>query len=470
MRGIIGVGGHVPHRRLDRSEVAAFFGKGGGRGQRAVASYDEDTTTMGAAAARRALASAPGVSPASLWFSTSTPAYLEKTNATTIHASLRLGPSVDALDFGGALRSGAGALRTALTAGGPTLVVAADQRDGLATSSDEVAGGDGAAAILVGDAADGPVIAEYLGCGIATDEFLERWRVPGAARSRSWEERFGEVTYGPLMTDAWEAALAATGLGVDDIDRLAVAGTHARAVSRNARRLGVADDRRIDDLSGTVGNLGTAHPLAVLTAALETASPGETIALMTLADGVEVMVLRTTDAIADFAPARSIAEQIATGGSISYAQFLSWRGLVAVEPPNRPLPNRPSAAASHRRDDWKFGFVGSRDRSTGMIHLPPARVSEKGGAVDDMEPVPMAETPGTVVSFTIDKLVYSPSPPVVFAVVDFDGGGRAPLELADCGPDEVEIGLRVEPTFRRLFTADEIHNYFWKVQPVRSSE
>ncbi|MCH1435051.1 MAG: OB-fold domain-containing protein, partial [Acidimicrobiales bacterium] len=72
--------------------------------------------------------------------------------------------------------------------------------------------------------------------------------------------------------------------------------------------------------------------------------------------------------------------------------------------------------------------------------------------------------------FTIDKLVYSPSPPVVFAVVDFDGGGRAPLELADCGPDEVEIGLRVEPTFRRLFTADEIHNYFWKVQPVRSSE
>jgi hypothetical protein len=25
----------------------------------------------------------------------------------------------------------------------------------------------------------------------------------------------------------------------------------------------------------------------------------------------------------------------------------------------------------------------------------------------------------------------------------------------------------VLPTFRRLFTADEIHNYFWKVAPVR---
>ena len=76
-----------------------------------------------------------------------------------------------------------------------------------------------------------------------------------------------------------------------------------------------------------------------------------------------------------------------------------------------------------------------------------------------MEPVPMADTVGTVVSFTIDKLVYSPSPPVVFAVVDFDGGGRAPLELADCGPTRSR-SARVLPTFRRLFTADEIHNYF----------
>jgi hypothetical protein len=31
----------------------------------------------------------------------------------------------------------------------------------------------------------------------------------------------------------------------------------------------------------------------------------------------------------------------------------------------------------------------------------------------------------------------------------------------------VVIGLRVEMTFRRLFTADGIHNYFWKARPVR---
>ena len=92
----------------------------------------------------------------------------------------------------------------------------------------------------------------------------------------------------------------------------------------------------------------------------------------------------------------------------------------------------------------------------------------EGGAIDDMEPIPMADATGTVTTFTIDRLAYSPSPPIVFAVVDFDEGGRLPLELTDCDADEVEIGTRVEMTFRRLFTADGIHNYFWKGRPIRA--
>ena len=34
--------------------------------------------------------------------------------------------------------------------------------------------------------------------------------------------------------------------------------------------------------------------------------------------------------------------------------------------------------------------------------------------------------------------------------------------------DQVAIGGRVEMTFRRLFTADGIANYFWKARPVRT--
>jgi uncharacterized OB-fold protein len=126
-----------------------------------------------------------------------------------------------------------------------------------------------------------------------------------------------------------------------------------------------------------------------------------------------------------------------------------------------------SSTAAYRNEEWKFGFVGSKDRSSGAVHLPPSRVSMDGGAVDDMEPVAMADAAGTVVTSTIDRLAYSPSPPIVFAVVDFDGGGRYPVELTDVDPDEIRAGSRVEMTFRRLFSADGIHDYFWKARPVR---
>ncbi len=474
MRGIVSVGGYIPYHRLDRREITALFAKGGGRGTRAVASYDEDTTTMGVAAARNALASwhgrgsqaAGGSCCDDLWFVTSSPAYLEKTNATAIHAALRFAPQVGALDFGGAVRSGIGSLRTALVGTGTTLVVAADTRDGMATSLDEATVGDAAAAVVVGDQ---DVIAEYLGHGVATDEILDRWCLPGARRSRTWEQRHGEVSYARLLRSAWQSALDATGLKADDIDRLAVTGVNIRAIRRNTRLFGPASGKRIDDFADTIGNTATAHPALLLTSAIESAGPGEIIALVAAADGVEVVMLRTTEAIGAYRAEAPLAEQIKTGAPIDYGTFLSWRDMVTVEPPNRPPPNRPSASAGYRRRHWKFGFVGSRDRSSAMVHLPPARVSEKGGAVDDMEPVPMAGTTGAIVSFTVDRLVYSPSPPVVFAIVDFDGGGRSPLELTDVLPCDVAVGGRVEPTFRRLFTADGIHNYFWKVRPVLGS-
>src|SRR6185436_14381046 len=154
------------YRRLQRSEIARTFGSGGGKGTRSVASYDEDTTTMGVEAARACLAAAPaGTRVDQVWFATADPAYLDKTNATAIHAALRLDSDAAALDLGGAARSAVGALRLALEGTGTTLVVTSDTRTGLPTSPDESAGGDAAAALLVGDG--DTVVAEHLGSGIA---------------------------------------------------------------------------------------------------------------------------------------------------------------------------------------------------------------------------------------------------------------------------------------------------------------
>lgn len=470
MRGIITAAGYIPHHRLDRSEIREFFGSGGADGTRSVASYDEDTTTLAVEAGRIALRDArASAAPRSLWFSTSAPTYLDKTNATIVHAALRLDPDAGAFDLGGAVRSGVGALRNALLGGEPsTLVTAADIRSGNPTSTDEATGGDAGVAILVGDDSAGPVIAELIGHASATREFLDTWRAPGEAETHHWEERFAQTSYEPLAARAWRDAVKNAGLDSETVDTLIVAGGHGRAVKSVAKKLSASASTIAGDLAATVGFTGTAEAALRVTAALETAEAGQTIALVNLADGVDVLVLRTTDAIATWQPSHRVIDQAEVRpGNVTYAKFLTWRGAMTVQPPNRPLPARMSASAAGRSVDWKYGFVGSKDRESGAIHLPPARVSYKGGNVDDSDPLPMADAIGTVATFTVDRLAYSPSPPVIFAVIDFEGGGRLPVELTDTTPDDITIGAKVEMTFRRLNTADGIANYFWKARPVR---
>jgi hydroxymethylglutaryl-CoA synthase len=72
------------------------------------------------------------------------------------------------------------------------------------------------------------------------------------------------------------------------------------------------------------------------------------------------------------------------------------------------------------------------------------------------------------VTITADSLTYSPSPPLYYGMIDFDGGGRMIIEFADV-VDEVEVGNEVQMVFR-IKAVDEVRGftkYFWKAAPVR---
>ncbi|MCZ7527952.1 MAG: OB-fold domain-containing protein [Acidimicrobiia bacterium] len=469
MGGIVAYGAYVPYHRLERSAIGATLGSGGGQGTRAVASYDEDTTSMGVEAARIALADlSGGAGVERLYFATASPAYLDKTNAAAIHAALGLSPEAAAFDMGGAVRSGVGAFWAGAEARVPTVVVLSDIRVGLPGGSDERDGGDGAAAFLFDGDGDVPVLAEVVGEAVRSAEFIDRWRLPGDAVSRVWEERFGETVYLPLARGAFADALERAGLGPKDVDHLVVTGVHPRAVRSAAALTGVPAEAVVDDLTSVIGNTGTAHPGLVLADVLDRAGAGELIALLVLADGASVVLLRTTEALVSRRAARSVADQIAAGRpGLSYATFLSWRGFLPRQPPRRPDPRGPSAPAAYRSLHWKLAFTGSRCRTCAMVYLPPRRACASCGTIDEMDPAPLADVTGTVATFTIDELAYTPSPPLVGAVVDFDGGGRLRCQLTDVDPDELRVGDRVEMTFRRIVTAEGIHNYFWKARPRR---
>jgi 3-hydroxy-3-methylglutaryl CoA synthase/uncharacterized OB-fold protein len=475
--GIIGWGSYVPYWRLRGAAIAGVLGSGGGKGSRAVASYDEDTTTLGVEAGRRALAGLGGAAaPRDLFFSTPAPGYLDKTSATTIHAALGLDRGGAAYDFVGSSRSAIGTLVQALggSTGRASLTILSDLRTGLAGGAEERDAGDGAVALVCGDETAGVApVAELVGRGSSSDEFLDRWRVPGEPDSHVWEERFGEERYVPLAREAFADALKDAGITESDIDHAIVSGLHARAVKAVAGALGVATEAMAPDLSATVGNLGAAQAGLALADVLERARPGQVIVVLSLADGADALVLRTTEGLpvaqAAYAQAGvpTVAQQVgADGGELSYAAFLTWRGQLHREPPRRPDPERPGAPTVYRSESWKYAFAASTCTVCGFRHMPPTRVCLSCQAVDQMQAERLADTPGTVATFTIDHLAHSLSPPVIGVIVDFDGGGRYRCELTDADAARVAIGDRVEMTFRRVYTAQGVHNYFWKARPL----
>jgi hydroxymethylglutaryl-CoA synthase len=470
MHGLLAYGTYVPHYRLDRTTISQALGVSAGKGTRAVASFDEDSTSMGVEAARVALRGASGIAPAGLYFATAAPGYLDKTNATALHAALGLPASAAAYDMIGSVRSGAGALRAALDARRPTLAVLADVRTGLPGGGDEREGGDAAAAFLCGDDVAGTVIAEPIAFASASAEFLDRWRVPGESASRQWEERFGEYVYLPLASAAVAEAFKQAGVTGAGLHHVVVAGPHGRAAKGAARAVGAKPEALADDLTGIIGNTGTAHAGLLLADALDRATADQLIAVISLADGADVTIWRTTGALASRRPARSVATSVTGGTPVSYATFLTWRGQITREPPRRPDPEPPAAPPSFRGEDWKFGFTGSRCQACGTRHVPPQRVCVKCQAIDRMTPERLADVPATIATFTIDRLAYSLSPPVVAAVIDFEGGGRFQCEMTDVDPKAVKIGDRVEMTFRKLYTANGVHNYFWKAKPAAERE
>ena len=453
MRGVLGYHAHVPRYRLDRSTVAAA-----GRGTRAVASWDQDALTLGVEAARAALASAPPASVRALYYATTSPTYADKSDAAVVHAALGLPEDAFAADLGGSTRSAIAALRGGFDARGTALVVAADLRGGLPGSADEREGGDAAAAFIVGEGDESSVVAEMLSVASRTQEVLERWRAPGETASRVWEERFGERVLVPLGRAALSEALERAEVAETAVDHLVVTGPHARAVRRVA---GAATPRAaVPDRLDDIGNTGAAHPGLLLAAALDRAAAGDTIALVHLGAGADALVFRVAGGVERHRQEGAHQPDAATR-EVRYLDFLGWRGLIPMEPPRRPDPEPPAGPPSFRRGSWKFGFTASRCAACGQRHMPPQLVCMRchGRSMVDER---MADTPGTIATYTVDHLAFSPSPPIYATVVDFDGGGRFRCEVADADPDAVRIGARVRMSFRRMHVARGVANYFWK--------
>jgi len=476
MAGITSYGAYIPYYRLPRSVINAAWGRGGGRGEKAIAGIDEDSVTIAVAAGIDCLKGVDPKSVDALFLATTTAPYKERLNSTIVATALDFRRDARNTDFANCLRAGANALMSAMDAINSgslnsILVTIADTRLGGAAGEDEQALGDGGAAFLIGN---NGVAVEIEGSYTLADDLVDYWRGHEDNFVRSWEDRFGrDAGYTQIPREVVKGVMQKCNLEPKDIAKACIYGANARAQGGLSRALGFTPEQVQDPLLDTVGNTGAALPFMMLVAALENAKAGDRILVVTWGNGCDAIVFKVTEANEKIGARRGIKGHLEIKRALdNYGKYLRWRDLVSLSPLSRPAGSGVSMAAEWRERRTGFPLYGVKCNKCGTVQLflsstTRAHVCLECQAKDDFELYKFSDKTGTVVSFSHDYLGGGIDPPATRTVVDFKGGGRGLFDMVDRDPEECKVGMEVEMTFRKVRYAAGVHNYFWKCKPVR---
>ena len=467
MPGISAYGAYVPRYRLG-AETDGWDSAG----QRSVANFDEDSVSMAVAAAIDCLNGRDQEEIDSLLFATTTPPYAEKQCASIIATALDLRRDIFTADITDVLRAGTTALKSALdsVAAGSAknvLVVASDNRQGAPKGEAERNSGDGAVAFIISEDA---VIAEQAGSYTITENMMDTWRSAGDQFVRSWEDRFAiEEGLERIMGEAVSGFMEKEGVSVKDVAKLALYSPDARRHGQLARHLGFQPEQVQDPLFGRMGNTGAAFPLMLLAGALEDGSPGQLLLTVAYGDGSDVLGFRTTSKIGERGHGLGVSGFLNSGQVLdSYETYAKWRNVWLTDSSSRrPNPQSPSVTALWRESDQNIKFHGGVCNQCGYVQYPPQRVCVECQSRDDSTPIRLSDKLGTVFTYSLDYLAGTVDTPLAVVVVDFEPGGRVLCMMTDREVGEVQIGMPVQMSFRKLRVVNGIHNYYWKAVPLR---
>jgi len=471
MVGIVSYGAYIPIYRLSREAIGAMWMKSLGKGEKAVANADEDSITMGVEAVLDCLRGADRKQVDGLYFATDSPPYVEKQSASIIRAATDLREDILTLDIAHSLRGAGSALRLALDAvkagsAKKVMVASAECRVPAPNSDFEAAFGDGAAALLVGDT---DVAATVEGSHHLSSEFVDVWRQPGDTYMQTWEDRFlRDEGYVKILPQVARELLKKHGLGPKDISKAAFYGPDARTHGMIAREIGLDPKTQVQSpMFDSVGNTGTALAPMTLVAALEEAKAGDRILFATYGDGADAFLLIVTEQIDKVRDRRGIKGHVASKLMLpTYGKYVEIRELMEWESGRRPA-RRSSLPVIWRERENIFALYGQKCLTCGNIQYPKQRICIYCQAKDNFEPVRLSDKTGTVFSFSMDQRAMEVVLPKVFTVVNLDGGGRFYSVMTDRDTSKVEVGMKVEMTFRIQLEGSGLHNYFWRVRPIR---
>ena len=472
MIGIKSYGAYIPIYRLSESELARAWGGRGGRGEIAVANYDEDSITMAVEAAIDCLNGTDRDIADGLYFASTTPPYSEKMSASIVAAATDLRDDLFTLDIGNSLRCGTSAIKAAhdsIKSGSAknVLVTAADCRLAPPASEFESVFGDGAAAFLIGG--EDVAVAIEDSHSISSD-FLDVWKRAEDPYIRTWEDRFIlQYGYSEKLGMAVSALLKKTGLSAKDFAKVVYYAPNARSHQRMIRQLKIEPEQVQVPMFDSIGNTGAAFAPMMLVAALEEAKPGDRILWANYGDGADAFILQVTDQIEKVRDRRGIKHHLESKMEIpNYEKYIRFRNLMQGEADRRPqyISSLPMIWRDRKQ---VMPLHGGRCRKCGNIQFPIQRVCAYCQAKDDYEEVRLADKKATVFTFSMDERAVEVDPPRVWTINDLDGGGRIYCTMTDRDTEQIEIGMGVEMTFRKIHEGAGLHNYFWKCRPIRVS-
>lgn len=481
MVGIVSYGGYVPYLRLERSIIAksnswySMEGFGFAQGERSIANYDEDTITMAVEASIDSIAGIEKSKIDALYFASTTLPFAERDNAGIIKLAIGLGNEVLTANFSSTLRSGTTALRTAIDVvkgGGhrQILVTASENRVSRSSSRMELWYGDAAGSLVVGSE---NVIAEYLGSYSVCDDFMPSYRGSKNKFEYRWEDRFDrEEGYQKFYPQAIKGLIEKTGVAPGDVAKVIFPCVFGNSVMKKiAVEAGLNPECIFGNMHEQLGDSGSAHPIVMLSYALEQAKPGDKIIVAGYGQGVDAILFMVTDNIKNISPKVGISGYLAhKKNEKSYLRWLAINEIIDIDQGARAdAISRASLSSQWRQRKFVTSLIGSKCTKCGYPQLPPARVcpNPKCGAIDMFEDYNFADKPGKIFNYTTNALAVSVGKPVLLGTVMFEGGGRFIMDLTDFNTEEVEVGVPVRMTFRRLWKEERGYtHYFWKAAPA----
>jgi uncharacterized OB-fold protein len=126
----------------------------------------------------------------------------------------------------------------------------------------------------------------------------------------------------------------------------------------------------------------------------------------------------------------------------------------------------------------RYGLVGLKCKNCGTINFPARDICIECGRKTEYEPVQL-KGQGKVYSYTI--ISAGGAPPEFsdqerlggsfgVAVIELEEGPRIVAQMTDCKPCELNIGMRVEAVFRRIYEDDDVIRYGIKFRPIRAQD